>query len=404
VIKRNISKKIKELAKKYPVVTVTGPRQSGKTVLLREIFPNYSYVNLENLGTQEAAEKDPQGFLASFEEGVILDEVQKVPSLLSYIQVIVDERKKDGMFILSGSQNLMLLKSVNQSLAGRTALFELLPLSASELINSSYIKQFKAKKAKRNTQIKLDSERFNIDLLMYKGCFPKIYDKNIDVDDYYQDYLKTYLEKDLRDLKQIQDLKVFRNFMRMCATRVGQPLNLHNISSDLGVSSATLKQWLYILEACYIVFLLEPFNENLNKQIIKSPKLYFTDTGLVCHLLQINSVTELENHPLRGSIFENLIVIEALKERLNQHKPINMTYYKDKYHEVDLMWKHGNNYKIAEIKSAETVNREFFNGLRYLEKILGSRITEQSLIYGGSESYKHLGVQITNLEHLSEAL
>ncbi len=402
MIERQIAKKLLYFAKKYPVVTITGPRQSGKTTLIKECFPDYDYVNLEKLSLQEEATKDPEGFLSRYKGGLIIDEIQRVPNLTSYIQVIVDERKQDGMFILSGSQNFSLIQSINQSLAGRTAILELLPLSFSELQHSKYYKEFKPKVSKKNIQIKFQSEKLNLDKLMFKGFYPRVYDKKLSPGDFYADYVKTYIERDLREIKEIHNLSAFKKFMRMCASRIGQPLNLTNISNDLGVSSVTLKDWLNILEASYVVYLLEPFYENINKQLIKSPKLYFTDTGLVCYLLGINNVEEIASHPLKGNIFENLIIIEILKTLLNQHKPTNLSFYRDKYHEVDLLYKNAAKFTICEIKLANTIADEFYSGLGYLRKVLAEKIQRESIIYGGVESYKVNGTHILGLESLEE--
>lgn len=399
MLKRSISKSILKLAKKYPVLTLTGPRQSGKTTLLRNLFPDYTYVNLENLRELNFASKDPEGFLARYSDGVIIDEIQNAPHLTSYIQVIVDERKKDAMFILTGSQNFSLIESVNQSLAGRTAIFELLPFSYEEIKDSKYHKEFKAKTSKK--QIASVNEKLNIDKLMFKGFYPRIYDKNIPASDFYADYIKTYVERDLRQLKAIHNLSSFKKFLGLCAARIGQPLNLTNISSDLGVSSTTLKEWLSVLEASYIIYLLQPFSLNINKQLTKSPKLYFIDTGLLIYLLNINRPEDLFMHSLRGNIFENLIVIEILKRNLNQHLRPNIFFYKDRQHEVDLIYKtKKEGYAALEIKSASTYISEFQHSLQYLKKILGKDLTREGLIYTGTETYQLKELRINNIESL----
>ena len=387
MIKRDISKILDKLSGKYPVITITGPRQSGKTTIVQSFYRGYDYINLEHPNTAYQAAEDPERFLSKFNKGVIIDEIQKVPELTSYVQVICDERKGDALFILTGSQNFSLIKSVSQSLAGRSAMFELLPLSFNEIMGSSYAKLYKPQKAKKKTQIKINREKFNYNKLMLRGFYPRIYDKNIAAEDFYIDYVKTYIERDLRDLRQIHDLNLFRKFMSLCAARTGQVLNLSNISSDLGVSSATLKDWLRLLEASYLVFLLPPFNKNINKQVIKSPKLYFTDTGLLCFLLNINTEEELDFHPLRGNIFENLVIVEFLKHRLNAHKPLNMCFFRDKYAEVDLLLKESDQYALYEIKAAETFTEEFLHGLNYFEKLQAVKIKTRNIIYGGSDAY-----------------
>lgn len=399
VIRRNIEKVLKTLSKQYPVITITGPRQSGKTTLVKNFYKGYKYVNLENPRVEQEAKDDPEKFLSKFDEGVIIDEIQKIPELTSYIQVICDDRKKPAMFVLTGSQNFSLIKSVSQSLAGRSAILELLPFSFNELMSSEYAKLYQPTK-KKNAQIKINEEKLDLDKLMLTGLYPGIYDRKIDAEDFFIDYVKTYVERDLRDLKQIQNLSQFRKFMSMCAARVGQVLNLSNISNDLGVSSVTLKDWLNLLEASYLVYLLEPFNENINKQLTKSPKLYFTDTGLICFLLNINTTSELEHHPLRGNIFENLVVAEFLKNRLHHHKAVNLSFFKDKYAEVDLMIKEANKFSIYEIKSAETISDDFFYGLNYLSKLIPKKIIDQSIIYGGSEDYSLKNTKIVQFRSL----
>lgn len=402
MIKREISKYLQYLSKKYPVITITGPRQSGKTTLARGFFKNYDYVNLENLRERNFASSDPEKFLARYSKGVIIDEVQYVPELTSFIQVIVDERKKNAMFVLTGSRNFSLIKSVSQSLSGRTSILELMPLSFSEINRSKYKKLFLRGKSK--SQIKIKEEKLQLDKLLYTGFFPKIYDKDINPTVYYADYVRTYIERDLRDIANIKDLSNFRKFIVLCASRAGQVLNLSNISSDLGVSSTTLKEWLSILEASYIIFLLKPFYGNINKQLIKSPKLYFTDTGLICYLLGIDNPNHLEDHPLRGNIFENLIISEILKYRLNNGRTINLNFYRDKYKEVDLMYASANKFIVCEIKSAETISQDFFSGLNYIESLFPKQVHDKAIIYGGSETYEMNKIKILNLENLDDYL
>lgn len=402
MINRKVKKHLEYISRKYPVISITGPRQSGKTTLARDFFRDYDYINLENLRERNFAGSDPEGFLARHSEGVIIDEIQHVPELTSYIQVIVDERKKNAMFVLTGSRNFSLIKSVSQSLSGRTSILELMPLSFLEISKSKYKNLFLPKRAK--SQIKVKSEKLKLDKLLYTGLHPRIYDKEINPTVYYADYVKTYIERDVRDMKSIKDINGFRKFITMCATRVGQVLNLSNISNDLGISSTTLKDWLSILEASYVVFLLKPFSVNINKQLIKSPKLYFTDTGLLCYLLGIDKQDYLFEHPLRGNIFENLIVLEILKHRLNNGRIINLNFYKDKYQEVDLIYKLSNKFFAFEIKSAETINKEFFKGLEYIEKLFRKNLLGRSVIYAGSETYEMNKTKILNLESLSDCI
>ncbi|MBI2995096.1 MAG: ATP-binding protein [Candidatus Melainabacteria bacterium] len=402
MIKRDVTSFLDYTAGKYPVITITGPRQSGKTTLAKEFFKDYEYVNLESLRERTFAQNDPEKFLSRYPDGVIIDEVQHVPELTSYIQVIVDERKKDAMFVLTGSRNFSLIKSVSQSLSGRTSIIELLPLSYKELLKSKYIKSFLQKK--KNVQIKMKNEKFQIDKLMYSGLFPRIYDKDINPTVYYGDYTKTYIERDLREIKEIKNVNSFRKFLSLCAARSGQILNLSNIASDVGVSSVTLREWVSILEASYIIFLIKPFYGNINKQLVKSPKLYFTDTGLICYLLGIDSPQLLQDHPLRGNIFENLIVSEVLKFRLNQGRGVNIDFFKDKYKEIDLLYKQSNKFVACEIKSSETINEEFFIGLDYIEKLFPKQLKSRVIIYGGTESYEMNKTRIVNLQNLTDYL
>jgi uncharacterized protein len=370
MIKREISKKILELSEKFPVITVTGPRQSGKTTLLKNLFGNLFYTSLENPETRMFAIQDPKNFLLQFSNGGIIDEAQLVPELFSYIQGIVDQSGKTGQFILSGSQSFLLHNRISQSLAGRTAIFRLLPFSFEEL---------------RKADQMLTSYEANI----FQGFFPRIYDKKIDPSDFYPNYIQTYLERDVRSLQNIQDLNLFVRFLGLCAGRVGQLLDYTSLANDCGVSLNTVKSWISVLEASYILFLLQPHHSNFNKRLVKRPKLYFYDTGLCCSLLRIEDLSQLNNHYLKGSLFENLILCEFLKRRFNHGKPSNIYFWRDhRGMEIDLIIENANGLIPVEIKSAKTWNRGFFLNIEKWNSYSGNSPENSHVIYGGDESVK----------------
>jgi len=290
MIPRELEKKLKELIQSYPVIALTGPRQSGKTTLVQELFgKTHKYVNLENLELRNFAKNDPKAFLQENQYPLIIDEAQYAPDLFSYIQVIVDENKKQGQFILTGSQNFLLLEKISQSLAGRVSIFHLLPLSLKELKEAHY-------------------NPLNLEELLFTGFYPKIYDQKLEPKEWYSNYIQTYTERDVRTLKNIQDLGTFQIFLKMCAARTGQLLDLTSIGNDCGISHNTVKDWLNILEASFMIFLLRPHFKNFNKRLVKSPKIYFYDSGLLCHLLGIESPEQIRTHYLKGGIFESFII------------------------------------------------------------------------------------------------
>ena len=365
MIDRTLETTLKELSTKYPVVTVTGPRQSGKTTLCRKVFPKKDYVNLENLDIRQFAIEDPRGFLRNYPEGAILDEIQRAPDLLSYIQSIVDEAKKDGLFVLTGSQQFEVSSKINQSLAGRTALLKLLPFSIEELSGHYDIS--------------------SINRMVITGFYPRNYDKKLDPTTALGDYFETYVERDLRLLVNIKDLNLFQKFVRLCAGRVGQILNLKNLANDVGISHTTARSWLTLLEASYIIFLLQPYYSNISKRLIKSPKLYFYDIGLASYLIGLESELHASRDPLRGNLFENMVVIEALKYRLHRGKRNNLCFYRDSGgNEVDMVVTMGSNLFPVEIKAGETVTNDFFKGLKTFKKTFPANTPLSSgLIYGG---------------------
>ncbi|NQU64351.1 MAG: ATP-binding protein [SAR324 cluster bacterium] len=377
MIHRDISTHTLKMATQYPVITITGPRQSGKTTLVKELFKNKPYVSLENIDQMERAETDPRGFLASFPNGVVIDEVQRVPSLFSYVQGIVDEQKQNGMFVLTGSYQFALMRSITQSLAGRTAIIELLPFSINEIKDSYEIE--------------------SIDELLFKGFYPRIYDQSLDPYQALEFYFRTYVERDLREISQIHNLSLFQRFVRMCAGRTGQLLNLSSLANSVGVTHTTAREWISLLEASYIIFLLEPYAINIKKRLVKSPKLYFYDTGLATHLMGIGQQDQLSTHPLRGNLFENLVIMEILKYRYNDGKSNNLNFYRDhKGNEVDIIYNIAQHTLPLEVKSGQTVTKDYFRGLNQFEKLFTELPYGKAIVYGGDSYHQQLETQILN--------
>lgn len=364
-IKRKIESPILEAAKYFPVITVTGPRQSGKTTMLKQIFPHLHYYSLEDLDTRSFAMEDPVRFLHLHEEGMILDEVHNYPELLSYIQGIVDEQPQKK-FVLSGSSNFALLKKISQSLAGRSGVFELMPLSIDEV----------------KGQIEYVDDA---DQLLYQGLYPAVCScKNIPKF-LYPSYVKTYLERDVRDLLNVKDIRLFNMFLKLCAGRIGSVFNASEIAGEIGVSSKTIQAWLSILQASYVVYLLPPYFENSRKRLTKSPKMYFCDTGLACNLLGIESAEQLAFDKMRGHLFENLIVVELLKRRLNEGKESNLYFYRDSnQNEVDILVNNGSSLDAIEVKSAMTYNPSFEKALQKVNEWVNPPVGKRIIIYAGT--------------------
>lgn len=364
-IKRKIESTILEAAKYFPVITVTGPRQSGKTTMLKHIFPHLHYYSLEDLDTRSFAMEDPVRFLHLHEEGMILDEVHNYPELLSYIQGIVDEQPQKK-FVLSGSSNFALLKKVSQSLAGRSGVFELMPLSIEEV----------------KGQIEYVDDA---DQLLYHGLYPAVCScKNIPKF-LYPSYVKTYLERDVRDLLNVKDMRLFNMFLKLCAGRIGSVFNASEIAGEIGVSSKTIQAWVSILQASYVVYLLPPYFENSRKRLTKSPKMYFCDTGLACTLLGIESAEQLAFDKMRGHLFENLIVVELLKRRLNEGKESNFYFYRDSnQNEVDILVNNGSSLDAIEVKSAMTYNPSFEKALLKVNEWVNPPVGKRTIIYAGT--------------------
>ena len=393
MLQRTAATHLARLASYYPVVVVTGPRQSGKTTLARSEFAHLPYFNLEAPDTRLRIEDDPRGFLESFPQGLILDEFQRLPDLASYIQVLADADPRKGRFILTGSQQLEVMGKVSQSLAGRVGLLKLLPLSLEELETAGIAPKRKM----------AGLEQANA--LIYSGFYPRIHDQRLPASQALSDNFATYVQRDVRSLAQIADLSQFEKFVRLCAGRVGQILNLQNLAQDLGVSHATAGRWLTVLQASYIVHLVQPYAWRTTKRLVRSPKLYFYDVGLACWLSGIENAAQLQTHPLRGPLFENMVMMEALKFRLHRGLRDNLYYYRDSDGaEVDLVLEFANGIYPIEIKSGATVNPDYFKGLKHLARLVGAAPNGGGLVYGGLDAWQQAGTQVVGLRQVPALL
>jgi predicted AAA+ superfamily ATPase len=364
VIKRQIQEKLIQLSGQFPVVAVVGPRQSGKTTLVKMTFEDKSFQNLEEPDTRVYAQNDPRSFLSSSKSGLIIDEAQRVPDLFSYIQSMVDESKTPGNFIITGSHNFLMQEKISQTLAGRVAILTLLPFSLDEIRTEDSAEDFST--------------------YIFKGFYPPIYDKKIEPSDWYPNYIRTYLERDVRLIKNIPDLNSFTLFVKLCAGRIGQLLNLSSLAVEAGISVNTAKSWLSVLEASYIVYRLEPHFQNFNKRLVKMPKLYFYDTGLACSLLGLENVNQISTHYLVGSLFENLVLSDLIKYKMNFGLNTNFYFWRDKLgREVDCLIESGLEKIILEIKSGKTINEDFFYGLKFYKDLAGEKSIFPYIIYGG---------------------
>jgi hypothetical protein len=393
MIKRTLAIKLKEAAKQFPAITVTGPRQSGKTTLVKSVFKDHDYLSLELPDQRSFALEDPRGFLSQFDGPVILDEVQRSPELFSYIQVIIDkEPDRTGRFILTGSQNFLLLQSISQSLAGRCAVLHLLPFSLAELTGRQPISlQTLSKSALKNRK----PPKAGLMETLFSGFYPRIHDKHLSPRDWLSNYCQTYLERDVRNVLNIGDIETFGRFMRLCAGRTGQLLNLSGLASDCGISHTTARRWISVLEASFIITLLRPHHRNFGKRLIKSPKLYFLDTGLLCYLLQVRSPEELFHRAERGAVFESFVVSELYKNFLHCGEQPHLYFWRDSAgHEIDVIVESGASLIPVEIKSAQTVASDFFDILAYWRKVSGGPDTPAVLIYGGDQSFRRSGVLV----------
>lgn len=393
MIRRALESVLKKVARQYPVVTLTGPRQSGKTTLVQAVFSRHEYVSLEEPDVREYALEDPRGFLGQFTEGVILDEVQRAPDLFSYIQTIVDREDRPGRFILSGSQNFLLLRSISQSLAGRSAILHLLPLSLRELEGrepfplESLVHELSENREERSPRDLME--------VLFRGFYPRIHDKGLDPVTWYSGYYQTYIERDVREIVNIGDLEAFGRFVRLCAGRNGQLLNLTSLANDCGIAHTTASRWISILEASFLVHLLRPYHANFGKRLIKSPKLYFLDTGLLCYLLRIQSPEDLRLHASRGPIFESFVTSELIKDFLHQGKEPDLYFWRDSTgHEIDAVADLGSKRVAVEIKSGETIAADFFAGLDFWRTLVKDPEAPAALVTGGDRSYRRRGVQV----------
>ncbi len=372
-IKRQLLDELLLSSREYPIVAILGPRQSGKTTIARKSFPEKKYVSLENLDFRAFAENDPNGFIATYRDGAIIDEVQRVPSILSYLQTEVDQNSAHGRFILTGSSQYMLQEKITQSLAGRVALLRLLPLSLDELYQANI--------------------KFSLNQFLFMGQYPKIHAEKIRVKNWYDNYIETYVDKDVRLIKNIENLSLFNLFLKMLAARVGQLVNLASIGNDCGVSQNTIRSWISILESSYIIKLLYPHHRNFNKRLVKTPKVYFLDTGLLCRLLGIVDKNELVAHPLRGGIFESLIFAEIEKYYTNRGEKSPLYFWRDKNgHEIDFLID-GTQTKLIEVKSSSTINSDYFKNINYYHKISG-QMERSFLIYSGDQKQERQSTTI----------
>lgn len=385
MFQRFLTPHIQGLAEKYPVVTLLGPRQSGKTTMVRAAFPKKPYVNMEDAEIRALATLDPKSFMQGYPNGAIFDEVQRAPHLLSYIQVQVDETDRKGLFILTGSHQAELHSAVAQSLAGRTSLLKLLPLSLQEMRHAHIDEPLEA--------------------ILLKGGYPKIYKENLPVSNAYSSYFQTYVERDVRQILQIKDILQFERFIKLTASRIGQLVNYASLASDVGVSAVTIREWISVLEATYILFRLEPYFDNFGKRLIKSPKLYFTDTGLACYLLGIDTVPQLTADPLYGNLFENWVVIELIKARYNQALDPRLYFYRDvQGKEVDLLFQQGSQLIPIEIKSSKTFSPSFLAGLHYFHAQAPKKALAGAVIYAGTQTQKIAPYQLLTPENCTQAL
>lgn len=364
MIERAITSKIISLADKFQVITLTGPRQSGKTTLVKTAFPSLPYVSLEEPDIRQIALTDPRGFLSNYPSGAILDEIQNTPDLFSYIQTRVDEDRQ-VQFILTGSSNFLLLERISQTLAGRTAVLHLLPFSLVEL--GEFASQYES--------------------IIFRGQYPRIYDRDIAPTDFYPSYIQTYVERDVRLIKNIGDINAFIQFARLCAGRIGQLLNLTSLASDAGISPNTARSWLSILESSYILFRLQPYHQNFNKRLVKMPKLYFYDTGVACSLLGIREENQVSLHYMKGALFENLVITEFLKRNFNRGENRQPYFWQDNHgREIDCLLVDGEKIIPVEIKSGKTISTSYFDNFKYWKSVAPATEHPELVVYGGDQS------------------
>ena len=383
MISRAAQKALLRMAEGFPIVAITGPRQSGKTTLAKLTFPQKPYLSLEDPDVRSTAESDPRGLLAGFPNGAILDEAQRAPQLFSYLQTKVDEQIIPGMFVLTGSQQFGLLSGITQSLAGRVGLIHLLPFAASELSAAGQLPE-------------------SLEELLVRGLYPPLYDRKILPSDWFSGYVATYVERDARQLINVRNLSVFQRFVKMCAARTGQILNLSSLASDCGITHNTAASWISVMEASYLIYLLRPHHRNFNKRLIKAPKLYFLDVGLAAWLMGIHTPEQIRFHAQRGAIFETFVVTEFLKSRFNQGLPSNLFYWRDsKGLEIDLILEAGEKLNAIEIKSGQTIVPDFFSSLKLWGKLARQKDFPAWLIYGGDKALTNENISIVPWKNIS---
>jgi predicted AAA+ superfamily ATPase len=384
MFRRTLSEKLVALTRQFPVVSITGPRQSGKTTLIRALFSEFAYISLEDPNEREFATSDPKGFLRRFDGSVILDEIQRAPALLSYIQGIVDSEDRPGRFVLTGSQQFQMLEKVTQTLAGRTALVNLLPLSLDELLGREAADPWRLSELPPRTP----RPSFSLEEIIFKGFYPRIHDKGLEPHDWLSAYYLTYVERDVRDLANIGNLETFQRFVRLCAGRSGQLLNLSALAADAGISHTTARSWISILQAGFIIHLLPPHFANFSKRIVKTSKLYFLDTGLLCYLLRIREPGEIVSHAIKGHIFETLVLAELYKSFTNRGETPPLYFWRDQSgHEVDVVIDDGGRLIPIEIKSGETIDRSMYDGLKYFISLGSPAAGNGVLVHGGEDLY-----------------
>ena len=385
MIPRQAAPVLQKLALGYPILAITGPRQAGKTTLAQTTFPDKRYLSLEDPDQRAFAEEDPRAFLARLPQGAILDEAQRCPALFSYLQTRVDAEKKMGQFVLTGSQQFGLLSNITQTLAGRVGMVQLLPFSLQEMQQG-------------------ELAIHDLDDLMWRGMYPPVHDRQLAPEQWYANYLVTYVERDVRQLIEVQNLSLFQRFIKLCAARCGQLLNLSSLASDCGVSHKTVRAWISVLEASYVVFLLQPHHQNFGKRLVKTPKLYFVDTGLAAFLLGIRDPQHLSIHSARGALFENFVISELLKRRYNQGLPSNLFFWRNNAgDEVDLLIEQGEQLIPVEIKSGQTLTSDFLAGLQKWMRLAGETCLAPRLVYGGEENMTRSGVLVQSWKAIDAA-
>lgn len=383
MINRQLEDEILALKNEFPIIAILGPRQSGKTTISKKLFPEYSYITLEDIDHREFADNDPRGFLEKYKKDIIFDEIQRVPSLMSYLQSHVDEMQENGRIIITGSHNFLLMEQISQSLAGRVGITKLLPFSYKEI-----------------SGLEVDLEEF-----IFKGSYPRIYDKNIRPEVFYKNYISTYIEKDIRQIKQITKIDDFLKFIKILAGRTGQELNTNTLGDECGVSHNTIKEWIGVLEASFLIYKLRPYHKNYNKRIVKNPKIYFTDTGLVCSLLGIRKKEDIDYHFLKGSLFETFIVNEFIKSSFNYGEIFDFYFWRDNHKkEIDIVLDVGLDQYAFEVKSSKTVHEKFFDTLKYWEKLTNNRREKMYLIYGGNENYVRNDMNVLSWSNIFDGL